>query len=400
MLASASAFAPSVPKTATHLPSGRVHITSKASTLTMSAATAKPAPSGVDADVAKLKKVLEREYISFFDPMEISWYSPSVTFDDPMTTLEGVDQYRKNVDMLASRTLMGKFLFDDASINLHSVTGGETDGTIISDIQTRWTLKVTASVLPWEPTARFTGISVYKLAPGGANGVEIIGQLDYWDSVNLKDDGSGQYQTVAKWTAVQDFIAQLKPGGPKAQAAAPELPYELLRRGDGYEVRRYPAFSGVRLPYKRRDEGFGSLGAFSRSLSPLSPALMEVKTENDTSDKYMMWPLAYAMPGQAEAAMPKEAEEMAGEGQWRTIRTVQTPARVVAVRGFTDASMGPVVKNADRELREILERDGLQADPVSGEEGLVRFAQYDAIFSMGERRGEVWIDLADRGHPW
>ena len=63
------------------------------------------------AAVADLKKVLEREYISFFDPMERDYYSPTVTFDDPMTSLEGVDAYQSNVDMLASRTLKGKFLF-------------------------------------------------------------------------------------------------------------------------------------------------------------------------------------------------------------------------------------------------------------------------------------------------
>ena len=60
--------------------------------------------------------------------------------------------------------------------------------------------------------------------------------------------------------------------------------------------------------------------------------------------------------------------------------------------------MEPVVRKADRELREYLKRDGLQ--PSNDSEGLVKFAQYDAIFSMGRRRGEVWIDLEDGGHPW
>ena len=67
--------------------------------------------SDLKSSVADLKKVLEREYISFFDPMEREYYSPTVSFDDPMTSLAGVDAYQNNVDMLASRTLMGKFLF-------------------------------------------------------------------------------------------------------------------------------------------------------------------------------------------------------------------------------------------------------------------------------------------------
>lgn len=65
---------------------------------------------------------------------------------------------------------------------------------------------------------------------------------------------------------------------------------------------------------------------------------------------------------------------------------------------YIDASMEPVVRKADRELREFLSRDGLS--PAKESIDLVQFAQYDAIFSMGRRRGEVWIDLADGGHPW
>jgi hypothetical protein len=385
-----------------------IDISSSSASTADSAAGGPAAVGQTAASVAKLKKVLEREYISFFDPMEDSWYSPSVGFVDPMTELSGVDSYRNNVDMLAGRTLMGKILFEDAGINLHSVTGGEvalnSQGEVeIADITTRWTLKVTASVLPWKPTARFTGISVYKVVTDASSstGVQIIGQTDYWDSVNLQPNSGGQYQRVEKSLAIQDFLDQLKPGGPKAQAAAPELPYELLRRGIGYEVRRYPPYVGVRLPYKRRDEGFGSLGAFTRGMNPLGPAIMEVEN-SDVSDKYMMWPLAYAMPGMDEAVAPLDATDKAGDGQWRTMKIVSVPGpAVVAVRPFTDASMEPVVRKADRELRDLLQRDGLI--PKAGSEDMVRFAQYDAIFSMGQRRGEVWIELEEGskdGHPW
>lgn len=111
--------------------------------------------------------------------MVSSWYAADVSFDDPMTSLSGVDSYRKNVDMLAGRTLMGKILFDGAGINLHSVTGGEIteddSGNLqISELVTRWTLRVTAKVLPWKPTAVFSGISVYNVKPGGKEGEVFI----------------------------------------------------------------------------------------------------------------------------------------------------------------------------------------------------------------------------------
>lgn len=365
----------------------------------------------LEEKVKKLKRVLDREYVTFFDPMQREYYSPTVTFEDPMTSLESIDSYQNNVDMLASRTLMGQFLFSDAGISLHKITGGEIivnddtnsngGGLSISDIQTRWTLRLTAKVFPWKPTARFTGISVYKVVPTNDDegvGVKIVGQKDYWDSINIKPNSNGQYQTVDKGVAITDFLNQLKPGGFQAKTAAPELPYQLLRRGNGYEVRKYPSFVGVKLPYKRRDEGFGSLGAFTRGMEPLSPAIMEVQNQ-DTSDKYMIWPLSYTQPGQQEPQIPLQASEKAGIGQWRTIQVITMPERVVAVGEFSDASMEPVVRKADRELRANLARDGLT--PCQDTQELVRFAQYDAIFSMGKRRGEVWIDLDDtNGHPW
>lgn len=232
--------------------------------------------SKVQASVIDLKKVLEREYISFFDPMERDWYAPSVSFEDPMTALAGVDAYQTNVDMLASRTLMGKFLFADAGIVLHSVTGGDVQQSAqgkvqISNIITRWTLRVTAKVLPWSPTARFSGISVYDVVVGGPKGVMVEHQTDYWDSINIqngKADSSSdaQYQKVDTKIAINDFLSQLKPENAIAPSAGPELPYQLLRRGNGYEVRRYPSYVAVKIPYERRDEAFSNLGSFAQGM--------------------------------------------------------------------------------------------------------------------------------------
>jgi hypothetical protein len=208
-----------------------------------------------------------------FDPMRTEFYSKDVTFDDPLTTLTGVQAYQNNVNMLASRTLFGSLLFRDGSIVLHSVTGGdvvrsETEDGTISDIITRWTLRFTFKALPWAPTARFSGISVYSVVPGGSEGVLITGQADYWDSINLVNNNSSggrrEYQKVSQWAALQDFLNQLKPGGLVATSAAPEVPYQLLSRANGYEVRRYPSFSAVKIKYDRRDEGFGTLGAFTQ----------------------------------------------------------------------------------------------------------------------------------------
>ena len=368
--------------------------------------------SEVSTTVTKLKQVLAKEYISFFNPMVDSWYAKDVTFDDPMTSLSGVDSYRSNVDMLAGRTLMGKVLFDGAGINLHSVTGGEVteknDSVEIDDVITRWTLRMTVKALPWKPEPVFSGVSVYKLQPGGKEGVTIVGQTDYWDSINIKEGTNmsvpqQQYQKVGKGIAISDFLDQLKPEGFVAAAAAPELPYLLLRRGDGYELRKYPGFVGIATPYQRRDYGFAQLGAFANGMNPLAPSAMKIYNDNDDAeakDKMMMWPLQFANPGEGSEApaAPAAAVEKAGQGQWKKVSLASQPERIVAVRTFDDAAMGPVVRGTDRELRDLLKRDGLT--PLEGTEEFVTLCQYDAVHSMGKRRGEVWIELADGGHPF
>ena len=359
--------------------------------------------------------------------MQTEYYADDVTFTDPLTSLSGVTSYQKNVDMLASRTLLGKVLFKDASIVLHSVTGGtvtevttadpdqpqQPNKTTIAQIQTRWTLRMCLKVLPWQPTARFTGVSLYDVQPGGSEGVIITGQTDYWDSINMQDDDDdketgrrpGTYLKVDKVLALQDFLQQLQSENGNAQAAGPEVPYSLLRRGKGYEIRRYPSYHLATINYDRRDEGYDLLATITKGIQPLAPAIMEVPTEMDettttTTPKRMSWPISYAAPGNnAPPPVPDRIVEKLQDPLWGNGCTVTTrPSTVVAVGSFSDASVAPVVKKADTALRHACTRDGITIPATSASS--VKFAQYDAIFSLGKRRGEVWIDLEDGGHPW
>jgi len=378
--------------------------------------------SAVENGVNQLKRTLEREYASFFSPMErggycfeqilflshdllhltfvfisltSEYYAEGVTFDDPMTNLEGVDAYQKNVDMLSGKNIIGKILFRDAGIVLHNIDGGEIkDDGSINDIITRWTLRMTFQALPWQPTARFSGISIYNVRPGGPKGVQVVKQTDFWDSINIAE--GGQYKKVETGKAIAHFLDQLKPDQFAAPSAGTELPYQLLRRGSDYEVRRYPSFVAVKTAYERRDEGFTELGAFSSGMDPLAPALMTVTSSAEP--KYMMWPLGYTKPGFDAPAELQMANEKAAEKIWKTCEIVSVPERVVAVGSFSDASVEPVVRKADKVLRESCGRDGLTVAGVG--DGAVTFAQYDAVYSMGKRRGEVWIELEESGHPW
>lgn len=63
---------------------------------------------------------------------------------------------------------------------LQSVGGQGWEGEI-SNIVTRWTLTLTAKVLPWSPTAKFSRILVHKVEalPDSLVGIRIVGQTDY-----------------------------------------------------------------------------------------------------------------------------------------------------------------------------------------------------------------------------
>ena len=49
-----------------------------------------------------LKECLRREYASLFDPFERQFYTPDVSFADPMTSFTGMEKYQRFVRALAS----------------------------------------------------------------------------------------------------------------------------------------------------------------------------------------------------------------------------------------------------------------------------------------------------------
>jgi hypothetical protein len=119
----------------------------------------------------------------------------------------------------------------------------------------------------------------------------------------------------------------------------------------------------------------------------MAPAILTVDSQKD--QKSMMWPLTFAQPGKTFAVPTTTNRE--GRG----VEVVVMPSSVVAVARFSDASVEPVVRKATNLLRNACERDGLKPSMSKA----LQFCQYDAIFSMGKRRGEVWISLDD-DNPW
>jgi hypothetical protein len=124
---------------------------------------------------------------------------------------------------------------------------------------------------------------------------------------------------------------------------------------------------------------------------------MEVPYD-DSAQKTMSWPLGFVAPGSSDLPpVPQSVLDKSKEPMWSDCEISSVDSTVVAVGSFSDASVAPIVRKADRQLREALSRDGISV-PASSSSS-VKFAQFDAIFSLGKRRGEVWIEL-DGGHPW
>jgi hypothetical protein len=142
-------------------------------------------------------------------------------------------------------------------------------------------------------------------------------------------------------------------------------------------------------------------------MNPLAPAIVQV--DDSTTKKTMLWPLKYALPGQdAESLEPllDQFQQQMSASDTTNVDLLVVPERVVAVARFSDAITEPAVRKVDLQLRELCRQDGLTIqqgatiDDVAPSSPLLMFAQYDAVFSMGKRRSEVQIELAEGGHPW
>lgn len=336
-----------------------------------------------------IEKCLIKEYATFFTPMDKKYYSSDVIFEDPLNVFQGIDKYQNNVDLLSGKTLLGSILFEDASISLHNIEILDEE-----TIQTRWTLKMTIKILPWKPRPQFTGISIYTI---DKDLKQIRKQQDFWDSINLR---KGKYEKVSFQDGLGDFLSQLKKDS-GAQMAAPELPYELLRRSKRYEVRRYPAQVVAETQYTQRPEGYDRLGSYcggsnveAKKINFFSPTLMKIKDVNKNARyKTMEWPLQYLLPGNSFEELDKLPESTIS-----SITLKQLPSRIVAVTQFDLAATEPIVRGFTKQLVSDCKLDGLIPTDASEEENELIIGQYDALFSLNKRRNEVWVEL--KQHCW
>ena len=148
----------------------------------------------------------------------------------------------------------------------------------------------------------------------------------------------------------------------------------------------------------------------------MAPAIIQVNsTDPKNVIKTMLWPIQYTLPNERQSSPPPPPPTLPTDAPTDVVSIVTIPESVVAVRTFNDMIVEPLVRKVDQTLRQYLQRDGLlplyfNPNTVVSKDNitttLLTFAQYDAIYSMGERRCEVHVPLSsnnDNGgsqHPW
>ena len=226
--------------------------------------------------------------------------------------------------------------------------------------------------------------------------------------MNLK---GGQYEGVGFGDGLSDFLGQIfdNPDGGGAEMAAPELPYELLRRHPMYEVKRYPNALVAQTKYSQRPEGYDRLGSYAggsneraEKVSFFTPTLMSITdTEEGNREKRMTWPLKFSIPGEPLPSVDTLPEPTINKVELFDTSTVpEGPfGRTYAILRFEKAATEEMVRGFTRELLRDIKADGLKpVDSQSSAQGDCLVAQFDALFSLNKRRNEIWIEL--ESHDW
>uniref|UniRef100_A0A7S2NPD6 SOUL heme-binding protein n=1 Tax=Cyanoptyche gloeocystis TaxID=77922 RepID=A0A7S2NPD6_9EUKA len=329
----------------------------------------------------QILEALREELPAMFEPganVDYSIYAKTVHFQDPLNDFVGIDKYRGNISFLQT-------FFKDSKLDLHGIALGKyKDGRDM--VISRWTLAMTAP-LPWSPRLAFTGTSEYVLDDSGA----VVEHVDKWDSL------PGQEKSAAK--GVLDLLSQMFSSGSGApvQPSDPQQPpYLLVRRYPAFEIRSYSPCVVVQTPYTSRPAAYAALddylvgaNSIARILPRTSPVVMQVPSSSSPpSPSAPPKLMSYFLPSRytdASAAPVPTSPDMC---------LASFGSRPVAVAQFSGSATPEAVMFHRRALLRELEKGGWAV--AAGEDSIIRFAQYDAIYSLPwNRRNEVWVLLDD-----
>ncbi|KAI5074360.1 hypothetical protein GOP47_0010321 [Adiantum capillus-veneris] len=283
----------------------------------------------------KLINFLEEDLPHLFDERGITkeQYETQVDFRDPITRYSSVDGYLFNIQML-------RYLFSP-KFELHSV---KQSGP--SEITTRWTMMMRFALLPWRPELIFTGTSVMGINPTTG---KFLSHVDYWDSIKNNDYFSLE--------GVTDVLKQLW------YYKTPDLEtpkYNVLKRANVYEVRKYEPFIVVEAPGDQLtgSKGFKNVTSYifgNNSTGERIPMTTPVITST----------VDYSTPGVSiqvvlpiQSTMSSLPAPLPGTANLREVS-----GGIIAAIKFTGETTEELVRSKERELRSALNIDGLHPKP-------------------------------------
>ncbi|PNH10002.1 hypothetical protein TSOC_003319 [Tetrabaena socialis] len=330
-----------------------------------------PAPGEVDAVASREAWVLQ-DTCSFlasdlkllFEKGELteSRYSPNIVFEDPITKYNSREGYVFNVRLLRS-------LFN-ITFDLHSIGVSGPDA-----ITATWTMEMLFWLLPWRPNLVFTGRTVYKVDP--SSGL-ILSHTDYWDAL--------QRNAFLSLEGVQHVLRMFMQVQVTPSIESPK--YVVLKRFKDYEIRKYEPYLVAETPM-----GAGAGPASGSGFSELArylfggneqAASMEMTTPVFSTQQAMQFVMG---------SRYSDVDSLPAPSDPRIARKREEGGFAAAIR-FAGWPLDFEVVQAERQLRDLLIRDGLRPLPS------YQLARYnDPSTPPALRRNEVLIRLDDFAWP-
>ncbi|KAJ9505733.1 hypothetical protein QJQ45_029267 [Haematococcus lacustris] len=295
--------------------------------------------TGRQSTLQQLKEALAQDLQVMFSGGAIngSIYSKDIVFQDPVTYVVGLDMYKAVISFLG--------LFN-VKLHLHDIHVA-TDYLITA----RWTMDMTVKVLPWRPQLSFTGTTQYTVDPDVGY---VTQHVDTWDA--LSNQGFLSLEGLA-FVLRQALSLQLTPS-----IETPE--YLVLVKKADYEIRQLSPFlvattqSGTHSG-PASGMGFTTLAGYifggnqrGERLEMTTPVFSTVPPgSKSTSMEFVM---ERRFTDLSQLPEPNDPQNVA-KGRF--------DGGIWAVARFSGWPLDRDVLIAERELRDALCRDGLQAAP-------------------------------------
>lgn len=334
-------------------------------------------------DMQDKMEFLRGDLDHLFDDQGIdqSAYDDKVRFEDPITKYSSVQGYVFNIKLLR-RVFAPTF-------QLHDIKQ-----TSQYELTTRWTMSMQLTFNKynplrkwWDPQLLFTGTSIMGVNPSTGR---FNKHVDTWDAV--------QNQQYLSLEAVRHLMGQL---ATFSQAPKLDTPgYTVLRKPDGYEVRKYGDFVVAETQMDAReqpsssnttaasDRSQGSTGSGKSSFMTLAGYIFG---KNDRKEK-----MAMTMPvfsdnsgrmqffmgtGKDKASLPAPDDDQ--------VAFVQMPGGIYAARSFSGMADHKQAHAQLQTLRQKMARDKIQAVSETW-----TLARYNDPSTKGPfRRNEVLVPV-------